>query len=215
MEHLDLVWVGLVELSVAKKLETWKNRWHILRRRISCINFAEVLSFTLIGFWLQLIVFKTIAIWQMMSNWILLSKFELKIDSKICLGIHFWKKSEHFFSGFFLTLIKVGKTTKDNFQYDAFEETYYAKSVHCHSQNCKADGSPRVNDIALVRVERAISELERGWYQYLINKSIFRKNFRYKVWKQPITWKSNIILFKERCDWSCPDATVVPRTNKK
>lgn len=59
-------------------------------------------------------------------------------------------------------VVKVGKTTKDNFQYDAFEETYYAKSVHCHSQNCKADGSPRVNDIALVRVERAISELERG-----------------------------------------------------
>ena len=63
---------------------------------------------------------------------------------------------------YFSTRNKVGKTTKDNFQYDAFEETYYAKSVHCHNQNCKADGSPRVNDIALVRVERAISELERG-----------------------------------------------------
>jgi len=53
-------------------------------------------------------------------------------------------------------LIKVGKTTKDNFQYDFDEESFYASDIRCHSQNCKADGSPRVNDVALVRLEKPI-----------------------------------------------------------
>lgn len=57
-------------------------------------------------------------------------------------------------------VVKVGKTTKDNFQYDFDEESYYASDIVCHSQNCKADGSPRVNDIALVRLEKPIKMKE-------------------------------------------------------
>jgi endopeptidase E len=51
-------------------------------------------------------------------------------------------------------VIKIGKTSKENFIYDDDELTYRAIAVHCHEQNCKAEGSPRINDIALVRVNR-------------------------------------------------------------
>ena len=51
-------------------------------------------------------------------------------------------------------VIKVGKTSKENFMYDEDELTYKVIAVHCHEQNCKADGSPRINDLALVRVNK-------------------------------------------------------------
>ena len=53
-------------------------------------------------------------------------------------------------------MVKVGKTTKDNFQYDAEERTYYAESIHCHNDNCKASNSPRVNDVALIKLREPV-----------------------------------------------------------
>ena len=53
-------------------------------------------------------------------------------------------------------IVKVGKTTKDNFYYDFDEMTYNVQAIHCHAGNCKADGSPRINDIALVRLNRPV-----------------------------------------------------------
>lgn len=53
-------------------------------------------------------------------------------------------------------IIKIGKTTKENFMYDEYEQTYEAIAIYCHERNCKSDGNPRVNDIALVRLNKPI-----------------------------------------------------------
>ena len=73
-------------------------------------------------------------------------------------------------------VVKVGKTTKDNFQYDLDEEQYFASSIHCHSSNCKADGAPRVNDIALVRLAKPIVMKEP-----VFNDSYYKIKVREKV----------------------------------
>lgn len=53
-------------------------------------------------------------------------------------------------------VIKIGKTSKENFMYDEQELSFQAIAIHCHEQNCKSDGNPRINDIALVRLHQPI-----------------------------------------------------------
>ena len=103
----------------------------------------EELLFIQTGFLLPLIASPTIAVFLKVVS---LRQYgvSLSINSDTLLDI----------------VVKVGKTTKDNFQYDAEERTYYADSIHCHNQNCKAQNSPRVNDVALIKLREPVEMKE-------------------------------------------------------
>lgn len=51
-------------------------------------------------------------------------------------------------------VIKVGKESKDNYMYDEQERSYEAIEIHCHAKNCKSESNPRINDLALVKVNK-------------------------------------------------------------
>ena len=43
------------------------------------------------------------------------------------------------------------------------EQTRYVESVHCHQENCKAKGNPRLNDIALIRLDEPVQMRYRSF----------------------------------------------------
>jgi len=53
-------------------------------------------------------------------------------------------------------VVKFGKTKKINWELEDGEQTHYVESIHCHQENCKAKGNPRLNDIALIRLAKPV-----------------------------------------------------------